>query len=92
MADSEDAPVVDLLSVQFSVAEKNCADLSAPATGAIGQNVSGGSGLINKGAGNYQYNWKVPKGTTGCKVVELSLPDEYPVAAGPLQAYFRFRK
>ncbi len=36
---------------------------------------SGNSGLQNLGGGNYQFNWKTAKGSTGCYTIQVNLLD-----------------
>jgi hypothetical protein len=85
-------PVTNLSSAEVTMAGVNCSSLGSDGTDPVEQYASGNSGLINQGGGYYQFNLKTAKGTTGCQVVTLALPQEYASTPDRLEAFFQFFK
>lgn len=85
-------PVTDLGSVNVSTVSVSCSSLATSGDDPIEQVATGNSGLINLGNGYYQWNWKTTKGTSGCQIATLSLPDAYATTPTTLQANFNFKK
>ncbi len=74
VTDAGGAPVTTLSAVSLTVASLACT--AGAATDAIDEYAAGASGLQNLGDGNYQFNWKTPKGyTSSCKTIRLDLGD-----------------
>jgi hypothetical protein len=79
-------PVTDLSSVDVTVAGLAC-DLG-DTSDQLEEYASGGSGLQNKGGGDYQFNWKTPKEyASSCKTLSVDVGD-----GADHTAEFRFTK
>ena len=83
-------PITNLTEVELHITNVACDALDEGVDPIESYSTISGGALQNQGGGSYQYNWKTIKGQTGCKMVTLSLPDEY--EADSLVANFRFRK
>jgi hypothetical protein len=92
VADTDGLPITDLASVDVNITGVSCGTLETDGTDPIEQVAAGDSGLINQGNGYYQWNWKTTKGTTGCRIATLTLPDEYASTPAELVAFFNFKK
>ncbi|HKU61655.1 MAG TPA: PxKF domain-containing protein [Gemmatimonadales bacterium] len=80
-------PVTTLASVNVTAVSLSCSQGST--TDQIEEYAAGASGLINKGDGSYQFNWKTPTSyAKSCKTVKLDLGDGSPVKI----ALFEFKK
>ena len=71
LLDETGAPVLDLQSVELTFLRTSC-DTSA--VDPVEDTVSVGSGLQNKGDGNYQLNWKTPSAKR-CGTLQLDVGD-----------------
>jgi hypothetical protein len=80
-------PVTTLASVNVIAASLTCAQ--GTTADLIEEYAAGASGLINKGDGSYQFNWKTPTSyAKSCKTLKLDLGDGSPVKI----ALFEFKK
>jgi hypothetical protein len=80
-------PVTTLASVSVTAASLSCAQ--GATADQIEEYAAGSSGLINKGDGSYQFNWKTPTSyAKSCKTVKLDLGDGSPAKI----ALFEFKK
>jgi hypothetical protein len=80
-------PVTTLASVNVTAASLTCAQ--GTTVDQLEEYAAGASGLINKGDGSYQFNWKTPTSyAKSCKTLQLNLGDGSPVKT----AMFEFKK
>ena len=68
------SPVTNLATATLRFAAGVCTG-SGAATDDIEQTVTGSSGLLNLGNGNYQMNWKTPLTPTSCGQLHLTVGD-----------------
>jgi len=91
LRDFNGAPVTTLSSVNVTAASLSCAQ--GTTTDMIEEYAAGSSGLINKGDGSYQFNWKTPTSyARSCKTLRLDLGEG--TALNPVYhtALFEFKK
>jgi hypothetical protein len=87
LKDFNGAPVTSLTSVNVTAASLTCGQ--GTTTDLVEEYAAGASGLINKGDGSYQFNWKTPTSyAKSCKTLKLDLGDGSPVKI----ALFEFKK
>lgn len=87
---SDGSPVTDLASVNVDVSTVDCDSLGATSRDRVEQVALVPARLVNKFGGNYQYNFAVERGTTGCRVVTLSLPEGYSASPAALTAWIEY--
>jgi hypothetical protein len=91
LKDFNNAPVTTLTSVNVTVASLTCAQGST--TDLIEEYAAGSSGLINKGDGSYQFNWKTPTSyARSCKTLRLDLGEGTTQNPVYHTALFEFKK
>ena len=91
LRDFNGAPVTTLASVNVTAVSLSCAQGST--ADLIEEYAAGASGLINKGDGSYQFNWKTPTSyAKSCKTLRLDLGEG--TAQNPVYhvALFEFKK
>jgi len=91
LKDFNGAPVTTLASVNVTAVSLSCAQGST--ADLIEEYAAGASGLINKGDGSYQFNWKTPTSyAKSCKTLRLDLGEG--TAQNPVYhvAMFEFKK
>ena len=87
LTDANGAPVLDLTSVNVTVASLACG--SGVIEDTLEEYAAGQSGLQNLGGGYYQYNWKTAKTyASSCRTMRMSLGEGSVVHT----AEFEFRK
>ena len=87
LKDFNGAPVTTLSSVNVTAVSLSCGQ--GTTTDLVEEYAAGASGLINKGDGSYQFNWKTPTSyAKSCKTLKLDLGDGSPVKI----ALFEFKK
>jgi hypothetical protein len=87
LKDFNGAPVTTLTSVNVTAVSLSCGQ--GVTTDLVEEYAAGASGLINKGDGSYQFNWKTPTSyAKSCKTLKLDLGDGSPVKV----ALFEFKK
>jgi hypothetical protein len=87
LKDFNGTPVTSLTSVNVTAASLTCGQ--GTTTDLVEEYAAGSSGLINKGDGSYQFNWKTPTSyAKSCKTLKLDLGDGSPVKI----ALFEFKK
>jgi hypothetical protein len=80
-------PVTTLATVTVTATSLTCAQ--GATVDQLEEYAAGASGLINKGDGSYQFNWKTPTSyAKSCKTLQLNLGDGSPVKT----AMFEFKK
>jgi hypothetical protein len=86
LTDANGAPVLNLTSVNVSVASLSCS--LGTTIDQLEEYAAGSSGLQNLGDGYYQFNWKMPTSyANSCKTMNLNLGDGVPHTA-----QFQFKK
>lgn len=89
-AQTASGPITDLTTVDLSIISTDCEQLDEGMDAIESYSSSTSVPLQNLGGGYYQYNWKTLKGSTGCRLVTLTLPETYDADA--LVATFNLRK
>jgi hypothetical protein len=91
LKDFNGAPVTTLTSVNVTTLGLTCG--TWPVTDAIEEYAAGQSGLINKGDGSYQFNWKTPTSyAKTCKILRLDLGEGTTQSPVYHLAQFEFKK
>ena len=87
LKDFNGAPVATLTSVNVTAVSLSCGQ--GATADLVEEYAAGASGLINKGDGSYQFNWKTPTSyAKSCKTLKLDLGDGSPMKV----ALFEFKK
>jgi len=87
LKDFNGAPVTTLTSVNVTAVSLSCGQ--GATMDLVEEYAAGASGLINKGDGSYQFNWKTPTSyAKSCKTLKLDLGDGSPLKL----ALFEFKK
>lgn len=87
---ADGSPVTDLASVNVSATTVACDTLAISRRDRVEQVALSPGRLINQFGGNYQFNFGVDRGTTGCRVVTLSLPAGYTSTPASLTAWIEY--